>query len=85
MLPRNLKYTQKYDSAYASSYLANIQPNGALNGYTKGTTITIVLPNDAGTALCSPESVLKFTATLTGSGSGRLDSAGAHSFIHSKS
>ncbi len=81
MLPKSLKYGNKTEASMARSYTSNIQPNGALNGYTAGTVCTINIPTGPNLALIAAESVLKFTVNTSGTGAGRLDSAGAHGYI----
>lgn len=82
MLPRNLKYGTKSEAQSAKAYLSNITPNGQLGGYNPGSVCKILIPTDPNIALCTPESVLKFKVKIQGeNGVGRLDSAGAHSFI----
>ena len=83
MLPNNLKYGNKAESSMARSYTSNIQPNGALGGYGKGSVTTIMIPTGPNLALVATESVLKFSASMTGAGGaqGRLDAGGAHGFI----
>jgi hypothetical protein len=81
MLPRNLKYGVKNDSAKATSYLANIPAQSNTDGYKAGSVATFYIPVDPQTALCCPESTLKFKVSLVGSGTGRLDACGAHGFI----
>lgn len=81
MIPKSLKYGNRAEASMARSYTSNIQPNGALGNYTQGSVTTFMIPTGPNLALATAESVLKFKATTTGAGNGRLDSCGAHGYI----
>jgi hypothetical protein len=85
MIPKQMNYGSKVESAPARSIRSNIQPNGGTGNYNPNDTITINIPTRANLLMVSPESYLKFRATISNNSgslsSYRWDACGAHGLI----
>lgn len=86
MLPKTLKYGSKVESAIARSQpRLNISPTNGLGPYGPSDTILINIPTNPNTVLCTSESVVKFTVSVTNNDAAgnafRWDSCGAQSIF----